>query len=132
MRVEQKSLTLIELLLVVLILGIIVGFFLPTYHRTTERARTQTAQNMLSVIYNAQKRYKLDNQEYYLCNPCERDKVYEALGITLNASFFEYTIDGDAQGYTAIARRTEGVCKDATMQITQASSDIVRQGCKLW
>ena len=122
-------------MIVVLFLAILAGLALPQYTKAMERGKAKNGESSLETIYNAQKRYKLDNQRYYACEqkPCDAKKMYEALNITLNTTHFDYNIMevDNGQGYEAEAVRKEGVCATKKMTMTQENSDIEKE-CEVW
>jgi len=56
----KKGFTLIELLMVVLILGILVGFALPQYRRSVSRSFTTEGGNVISAVVRAMNAYSAE------------------------------------------------------------------------
>lgn len=54
---ENRSFTLLELIVVIIVIGIIATIALPKYQRVVERTRVAEAKSMLSAIRSAQIRY---------------------------------------------------------------------------
>ncbi|MDD5292483.1 MAG: prepilin-type N-terminal cleavage/methylation domain-containing protein [Candidatus Omnitrophica bacterium] len=60
--------TLLELIVVVVIIGILVGLALPNYEKSMERARIAEAVTILKSIHGAQMRYAIENDAYTSTN----------------------------------------------------------------
>jgi len=124
-----------EILLVVVVIGIIVMAALPQYVKAVERAKMRGALNSLMLVYTSQKRYKLDNGSYYSCQgTCSNASIYNALGITVDTAYFDYTIastDPQNQDYTAEAIRKAGTCAGRKMIVTSGNGEINKE-CKVW
>ncbi|MFA7677561.1 MAG: prepilin-type N-terminal cleavage/methylation domain-containing protein, partial [Candidatus Omnitrophota bacterium] len=106
---NPKAITLVELIIVLVILGIIFVFAIPSYQKSIERSRAKNAEFNLIAIYNAQKRYKLDTGGYYSCSaaPCDVQDIKENLGVEISDPYFIYAISGGATIFTAEAKRLD-------------------------
>jgi len=62
---KRKAVTLLELVVTVVILGILVGIAVPVYTKAITRAKVKEAERGLIAIYAAQKNYKLKYGGYY-------------------------------------------------------------------
>ena len=54
---DREGITLMEIIVVLIIVGIAAGFFFPNYTTPIEKARAANAQNNLLAIYSAQQNY---------------------------------------------------------------------------
>lgn len=128
---------LLEMIIVIVIVGILAAVAWPNYAKSIEQNKGKSAEINLIAIYNAQKRYKMDNDAYYVCDPnCVQNGVNminQALNVNINDANFNYTIQSDGvSGYSAVAIRLGGsVCNGMTINITNASSS-VNKGCNAW
>ena len=60
----RKGFTLLELLIVVIIIGILATFAIPQYLKAVERAKGSKARHNMSLISEAEKMYRADNDTY--------------------------------------------------------------------
>ncbi len=61
---KQTGFTLIELMIVVVIIGIIAGFAIPSYQNNVEATSRKTAMNELLSVMAAQEDYSVNNASY--------------------------------------------------------------------
>ena len=103
----QKSITLTELLIVIVLLGIISGFAIVDYTLSLERAHERTGRDDLTLIHAAQKLYYSrydsywppDGSTYYIneinenlkLSVMENDKRYRCIGT--DGSGFQCAVD---------------------------------------
>jgi prepilin-type N-terminal cleavage/methylation domain-containing protein len=142
----KKGFSILELMIVMVIVVIISTFAIPSYAKYNERSRGKSAEANLSIIYNMEKRYKLDNGVYYECatSPCpgfscpvtagcSLEIINAELGLFIRDPYFTYKIEIEgASGYKATATRSStGACADQTMTLTNASS-VITKGCSEW
>lgn len=132
----NKGVTILELIVVIVIIGILAGLAIPNMGASIERSRLRAAEFNLLSIYNAQKRYKLDNesQEYYHVQGAA-DKIRainENLSLSIDEPYFDYDIEKRADGYKAIATRINGTCRGATVYLTEENDTLHREGCSSW
>lgn len=64
MILNHRGLTLIEVLVVIIILGLIAGLILPRIAGRVDEAKIETTKIQLKAIKNALEQYKLDNGTY--------------------------------------------------------------------
>lgn len=132
--IKRQAYSLLEIMVVVVLIGILLSFATPSYQGSIERSKGKTADLTLVSIYNAQKRYKLDNMgAYYICDPCSKQSIKENLGINIDDKFFNYTITASATGgFNATAtRHNKGLCANERMFVTEIRGRI-GQTCAFW
>lgn len=124
-----------EFIIVLVIGGILASLSLLNFERLSEKNKGVEAEANLSLIYNAQKRYYLENGQYYSCaGPC--DNIYEDLGIDITGSSFDYSISSSVSPITAFSATAArsgsgGLCSGEKMIITQ-EGNLPEKGCARW
>ena len=101
---HQRGVTLIELMIVVLILGIIAGVGIPSYRGYMMRSQRTDAMNALLRIATAQEKHYLQNNTY-AANALLDDDPPTGLGIA-GTEHGWYTLaitDGDVDSWAATA-----------------------------
>ncbi len=131
----KKGMSLMELLLVVVLLGILAAMALPSHSKHIEKNRAREAEANLIVIYNAQKRYRLDNDVYYVCAPnCTIDNINENLTLNIADTYFNYSVSSygpDESGFIATATRKDRDCRDKVMNLTDRGGPVQKE-CLTW
>lgn len=88
---NQLGFTLIELMLVSLIVGLIIGFALPNYEKAMERSEERTIANNLQMIREGLRMYKAR----YGANPTTKlndiNEINETFGLQIADSNATYT-----------------------------------------
>ncbi len=130
--------TIVEVVIAIILVAILAGIGIPSYYKAVEKNTGRSAVMNLQVIYNAEKVYKLDNDEYYTCVACDIDDINTYLETFINDPNFVYTItaadrngDGEEDGFVAKAVRQKGVCAGKTITINERGGDPAK-GCTLW
>jgi prepilin-type N-terminal cleavage/methylation domain-containing protein len=98
MMKNKKGMTLTEVLIVIVILGILAGLVLPRYLGQEERGIVAEAVGMLSAIRQAETAYHLEHSAY--------TANLDDLDIDLTQNKFTYTVDAGTG--TATAERVGG------------------------
>lgn len=114
MQKKQDGFTLAEVLIVIVILGITAGLAVPVFNAQVESSRANEATSNLSIIYTAEKIYRLNNNTYYDGGTLATDAgtglntdINNLFGTDIPASqFYDLTVNqGDENGFTATATR---------------------------
>jgi hypothetical protein len=88
----------------------------------------------LTALFNAERRYKLDNGHFFICpGPCDINSINNNLSVIINDPYFDYSItDNGAGGFSATATRKDSpLCGGMTMIVSDASSTVVKN-CNVW
>ena len=135
---KSCGITLLELLVVLVIIGILAALGMPDFGKSSEKNKGIEAEANLQMIYNAQKRYYLENSQYYSCAsvPCDIKLIDDVLGVNIAGDSFSYEISAAASpitafSATAIRSGSDGKCSGQTMSITQEGGQISK-GCAVW
>lgn len=147
----EKSFSFLELMVVVVIVGIMTTLAMPSYAKYTEKSRGRNAEANLMIIYNMEKRFKLDNSSYYECatapcytctvspcagcpaTPCTIQRINDNLGVFIRDPYFTYNIEQvGTNDYKATATKVgSGLCSGRTMTISGSNKTLVK-GCSIW
>lgn len=119
---------MMELLIVLVIVGILASLRFSDFGKLNEKNKGVEAEANLYLIYNAQKRYALENEGIYTDDKNDLD-------ITLLEENFTYTISAftsPVTGFSATAKRNGGdLCADQIMTITHDGGEVAK-GCPRW
>jgi Tfp pilus assembly protein PilE len=92
---NEKSVTFLELLIVIIIIGILATIGFVNYRGIKERTFDREAKAMLKLIQAAEKVYKLENVNfYYPYSGSETDiaSINSYLNLDLNEQNWDYTV----------------------------------------
>ena len=134
----DKALSFIEMMVVLIIIGILAALAIPNFSTVLEMNKIRTAEVNLKTIYNAEKRFKLRDQEqkYYTVDEAVSDKtdaINRNLSLRINEPHFSYDIQKvSGGGYKAVATRLGGACAQKTMSISNENSTVTKDTCKEW
>ena len=110
----KSGVTLLELVVIIIILGILASLGLPGYIRFTERSLAQEAIANLRLIASAERSYFVERNHYYPLNDTVSDigLINSNLGLSLSETNWVYSIiasgSGSSATFTATADRTSG------------------------
>jgi type IV pilus assembly protein PilE len=103
-KLKQAGMTLIELMIVVVIIGIIAGIAYPNFVDYVREARRADAMGQLLTLQMAQEEYRLKNTSY---------ADIATLGITLSSDYYTFAVSNiGAETYTLTATATGGQSND--------------------
>ncbi|HOX54336.1 MAG: prepilin-type N-terminal cleavage/methylation domain-containing protein [Candidatus Omnitrophica bacterium] len=88
---KRNAITLMELIVVVVILGVSVGIAVPVYKDVVVRADVSEAKSSLRAIYAAQKVYNLRNGTYHLYTT-DINAINTDLFLDLNERSWDYSV----------------------------------------
>lgn len=133
----EWSFTLIELVVVIAILGILVSFGLPSYHKTLEKVRGNEAVSQLKIIQAREKVSRLQTGTFVNCT--DTDDCNKELRLMLPGDNWAYQVrDADANDFNATADRTGGTWDsciywiNSTANITANNGNCVYSETEYW
>ncbi len=117
MMKSRKGLTLIEVLVVIMILGVLAGIVLPRFFGQTERGSIPEAVETLSAIRQGEEAYRMEYGAYYAPGN------WDPLGMdTPNNTRWTYAVAINALTYTVTATRNAACgtqcCPGRTITLT--------------
>lgn len=133
---NNKAVTLLELIVVIIILGILATIPLTNHNRTIEKSIGRDGEFQVQLLYNAQKRFRLNNGFYYGCGgSCNVQDINRNLEVLINQKHFSFDIQNNTLGTTfeIIANRIGGnICNGRTIVVTSASNVVVNNCPGAW
>lgn len=109
----RRGVTLIELIIVIVVLGVLATFTIPTFTRIRERTYDREAVANLELIHHAQEIFRMETGGYYDApgsgSTEDIANINENLRLNLNERVWQYwinSIDGGST-YGAYAERNE-------------------------
>ncbi|MBF0122733.1 MAG: type II secretion system protein [Candidatus Omnitrophica bacterium] len=137
--------TITEIMVVLIIVGIFSALTFGAFSKKVEIDKRRNAAENLKVIYNMEKRYQLDNGQFFppkdpgdgSCSAATVADINKDLRVFIRDSYFSYSIEGECSGtktmeYRAVATRSDGPCLGSTITLTQAGSEPVVSACAGW
>ena len=109
---SRRAVTLMELMITVIAIGVIAALAIPSYRRTVERARSNEAVTNLNIISMGEKIYKIDNSTYWAdgvtCSGVACATINSKLNVDVTSQFYSLQVTGGGVAYTARADRIGG------------------------
>ena len=131
-----KAFTLMEVLVVVIIISVVLGFGVPSYYKQHERGLEKNANAQLKTIQRAQKMHKTRIGTYYPDNVTpvtDIGQLNDNLNININFAAFSYECndggDGDPETYQCLA--TRNVTGGYVLTITESSGPTCASGASV-
>lgn len=118
---RKAGVTLIEIIVVMIIIGIACAFFFPNYYLTSERAKAANAQNNLLAIYSAEQNYNNNNgghNNYCLAACSSLAQIDNVLSLQIQDDG-TYLYDCSAGGNKCKASRNPGAGLVITVTLDQ-------------
>jgi len=117
-----KGFTLIEILIVVILLGVIAGFGIPSYNNAREKSDEREGEFSLSVIAAAMENYEYRNAGY----PAASLPQIDDINTTLNLGILEQNMDYDCTSSSATFTCTAISTYGWELDISNTSNGVVR------
>lgn len=121
-RKRSQAVTLMELIVVVVVIGVIAAIAIPRYTTAKERAISQEAIVNLKLISAAEKIYKMEETKYYPPVGTTDDiaTINNALRLCLTESNWDYKITGGDTFVALAERQGSGGLLDCVYRITSS------------
>lgn len=106
---SQRGITLIELMIVVIIIGVIAALAIPRFMSTTARTKQSEAQLILKQIFTGQQAYFQEHETYWIPGAgivaqSSNQEAFADIGVQIGQSArYSYTITGNNINFTAVA-----------------------------
>ncbi|MDD5136681.1 MAG: prepilin-type N-terminal cleavage/methylation domain-containing protein [Candidatus Omnitrophica bacterium] len=121
-RVFLRGVTLIEILVVIIIIGVLVALALPNYGPMKEHSVGKEAQASLKLIAAAEKIYRMEMGFYYPYGGPSNDTtaINQFLRLSLYDTNWFYNVSATTGTFNAVAQRRSGACN---YTITHTTTD---------
>lgn len=121
---NRKGLTLIEITVVLIVIGVLTAVSVPYYTAYTQQGAASAALNNLTTIYGAQNNYYMNNNSSYYISSGSNDLpgINTALLLSLVDPGFQYTCSATAAQNPQRSTGFTCTAKDSyfTLQLTDA------------
>ncbi len=120
--------TLLELMVVVLIIGILVATALPSFTKSKESSLNKEANLTLKLIQAAERVYYIENDIYTTCNATvDVNRELKLYIPNSNSRNWDYKVSAASSNFTAKAKRQAD--DGRAFCINQSSDDPYSTGC---
>lgn len=117
---KKKSLTIMEVFIVVLVIGVLATVAVPQFSKAKQRASNQEAKAMLKLLFDAEKMYYLDQYVYLACSDSSDCRNKFKVDI-VSSSDWDYTINTVAAGTFII--QAQNILDSRTWTLNQNGGD---------
>ena len=129
---RSGGLTLLELLITVVIVGILAAVALPSFSKAVEKAKVKDAQTALAAIASAERVYRLDQGGFgNLANLTANNYTSDPDSNNQNANW-NFAVAGAGAAFTATATRTGGGYNGNTIIADEAYTGNAVYGGKIY
>lgn len=128
-RRRRRGISLLELAIVALIIGILASMSLPSFQRGLEQSRTDLAAANLRAIWTAQRIYWLEHRVYAADLPTLMADDLLDHAVTELPSFSFNITQADANTFTAVATRDANARWNGALSIDQTGTLLGSLAC---
>ena len=138
LTMNSKAMTLMEVLIVVVLIGVMAGFALASYRKTFLKATERDAVLNLTVLHGANKIYQAKNSSYWDTNDIsvtDLDVINQTLGTNIVANTavvysYRSNVAVDPNAFTAEAAYTDGTASNNfTLRVNETSISSTNPCC---
>ncbi len=103
---KSRSVTALELVVVIVIVGLLATITVPGFRKALLKSREKLAKANLQMILSAQKLYRVNNDSFWPGSGQESslDEINRVLNLDIEDRYFNYTIEITNSGFEAEAR----------------------------
>lgn len=105
MKANKTAMTLLEILMVVIVIGILAGLGLPNFMKARERALQKEAQANLKLIAAAERIYRMETGEFYDAGTVSAINDVLRLSLPTASANWTYSTSATSSTFTATAGR---------------------------
>jgi len=122
----KKGFTLIELIVVVIIIAILSTFAVPQYLKVVERAKGGKARHNMSLIAQAEKMYRAENDTYINAGSGAANatlgQYVELSDVDADTEWTYVVSAATASAFTLTATRVDGANASETLTLTESGT----------
>lgn len=123
---KNKAVTLAELLIVIIIIGILTALALPQFNKSKEHAIGKEAIANLKLIAAGEKIYRIETNTYFpVGSETGIANINSYLRLSITEANWDYSVTGAASSFTAMAQRQSGTYSSCRYSIDQTQEDPV-------
>ncbi|MDP8252844.1 MAG: hypothetical protein P9X27_00370 [Candidatus Kaelpia aquatica] len=93
---KNNALTVLELIVVVVIVGLLAAITVPNFSKTLAKSREKLAKSNLQMILSAQKLYRASNDSFYESESGGTiyiEEINKALNLDIEDKYFDYEVE---------------------------------------
>lgn len=126
---SRAGVTLIELMVVVIVVGILASVAIPSYRKALERSYLREAEDLLLTIYTGQRAYFFLTGDYLAAPPADNWRDFHMDDPNITAAIpVSFVVNESGVTFTATAERSGGICNTEGLKTRTIDQDRVFAG----